>query len=66
MQKRCPRCGSKDVKVVDYLGAKVLVCNKCGYDERVGLEVFPEQRETQREKRRFSPYKAGGRGRAEK
>ena len=46
------------------MGAKVVVCNKCGYDETEELAIVPSQRETQREKRKFIPYKTGGKRRA--
>ena len=59
MKKKCPKCGSENIKIVDYSGAKVVVCKKCGYDERDELDITPSARETQREKRRYSPYRAG-------
>jgi len=66
MSKKCPKCKSGDIKLVDYLGIKAVKCNKCGFDETEQLEVYPEQRETQREKTRFTPYKKGGKGRVRK
>ena len=57
---KCPKCGSENIKIVDYMGAKVIVCKKCGYDETEELAIVPEQRETQREKTRYSPYRKGG------
>ena len=60
MKTKCPKCGSKNIKIVDYMGAKVLVCKKCGYDERDSLSIVPEQRTSQREKTRHSPYRTGG------
>ncbi len=58
--KKCPKCGSENVKIVDYMEAKCLVCDDCGYDETEELAIVPEQRETQREKTRFTPYRTGG------
>ena len=58
--KICPRCKSENIKEVDYMNVKCIICNDCGYDQRETYDVFPEDRETQREKRKFSPYKAGG------
>ncbi|MBW2996579.1 hypothetical protein KY332_04750 [Candidatus Woesearchaeota archaeon] len=58
--KKCPKCGSTNTKTVEFMGAKVHFCKDCGYDERDELSVVPEQRTSQREKTRHSPYKAGG------
>ena len=66
MHKKCPKCNSENIRLVKYLDIKSIKCNNCGFDEAKQYEVFPEQRETQREKARFSPYKKGGRGRAKK
>ena len=59
--RKCPKCGSEDIKIIDYMGAKVIVCNKCKYDETDELAITPGQRETQREKRKYSHYRSGGR-----
>lgn len=64
--KACPKCNSKDVKSVDYIGMKCIVCNKCGYDETRLYDVYPEQKKGKKEKAGYSPYKAGGSGRARK
>lgn len=66
MNKKCPKCNSKDIKIVAYLDIEAIKCNDCGFDETEQYEVFPEQRETQREKTRFTPYKKGGATRANK
>ena len=42
-----------------------LTCKSCGYDELVE-ETFVEGRTSQREKGRYTPYKAGGKGRTRK
>ena len=60
MYKKCPKCKSL-VHVEDKLS--FIEC-KCGYDELGEDEVFPEQRTSQREKGKYSPYKTGGRGRS--
>ena len=57
---KCPKCGSKDVKIYIYMGTKVLKCNNCGFDESASLEAFPEQRKSQKAKGAYSVYKAGG------
>ena len=41
-------------------------CNNCGFDERVVYDVYPEQKTSQKAKGNYSPYKAGGSGRARK
>jgi len=61
--KNCPKCNSDKVKLVDYLGVKCIVCKKCGYDETKQLEVYPEEKTSQKEKGRHSPYKTGGHNR---
>jgi transcription initiation factor TFIIIB Brf1 subunit/transcription initiation factor TFIIB len=55
---RCPKCYSKNVKLEDYLGQKVLVCLDCGYDESEKYEAYPV--ETSRKKGKVTPYKKGG------
>jgi ribosome-binding protein aMBF1 (putative translation factor) len=56
---KCPKCGSDNIKIVDYMNSKIKVCKDCNYDERDELEEVPDQRNTQREKRKFSPYRSG-------
>jgi len=65
-KQTCPKCHSSKIKFIDYLGAKCLVCSECGYDESDDLEASPSERKSQREKGRYSPYKAGGKGRSRK
>ncbi|HLC50241.1 MAG TPA: hypothetical protein VJI97_02330 [Candidatus Nanoarchaeia archaeon] len=62
----CPKCGSKKTKSVDYLGAKVLKCDECGFDESSLLDVFPEDKSSQKAKGQYSPYKTGGSRRTQK
>lgn len=57
---RCPFCRSENVKVVDYLGAKCIICKSCDYDERLNYDIVPEENTSQREKGRYNVYKAGG------
>ena len=57
--QHCPECGSDKIKIVKYLGMAALICEKCTYDEREEIESIPEERGTQREKRRYSPYRSG-------
>ena len=56
----CPKCDSPDAKLVDYMGAGCIVCGSCGYDQRDELEVFPEEKGSQKAKGHYSPYKTGG------
>lgn len=58
--KPCPKCKSKNIKLVDYLGIKCVVCSKCGYDERAIYEQYPEERTSQKAKAGYTIYKAGG------
>lgn len=64
--KKCPKCGSDKIKIIDYMGAKCVVCSNCGYDESAIYEVYPEQKKSQKEKARYSPYKTGGKARTRK
>ena len=57
---KCPKCGSKDVRLYMYMGAKVLKCKKCGFDESASLDAFAEQRKSQKAKGGYSVYKTGG------
>ncbi|MBI1969519.1 hypothetical protein HYS48_02390 [Candidatus Woesearchaeota archaeon] len=56
----CPRCKSDNIRIVDYMTVQCIVCNSCGYDERMVYEIVPEEKTSQKLKGRFSPYKAGG------
>jgi len=51
---------------MEYLGSKVLVCQDCRFNESEILDEFSSSRKSQREKGRYSPYKAGGKGRSRK
>lgn len=64
--KKCPKCGSEKVKTVNYEGVSCIICLECGYDETMEMDTWPESRSSQKEKGRYSPYKAGGKARAVK
>jgi predicted nucleic-acid-binding Zn-ribbon protein len=64
--KKCPKCSSSNVKIIDYLGAKCIKCGNCSYDESKLYDVYPEEKTSQKEKGRYTPYKAGGYKRAGK
>ena len=64
--KKCPRCGSSKIKIIDYIGVKCIVCKNCGYDETSFYEVYPEQKKSKKEKAGYSTYKTGGPKRAGK
>ncbi|MBI4440172.1 hypothetical protein HY638_04335 [Candidatus Woesearchaeota archaeon] len=64
MKQTCPKCGSSNITFSVYDGAQIVTCNECSYDESQDLEVYPEERGTQREKARQSPYKRGGHSRS--
>ena len=60
---KCPKCGSKDIDLVDEeMG--FIKCNKCDFDELE--DSFPQERNTQREKANYTPYKSGGNQRGKK
>jgi len=57
--KKCPKCGSKEVEIVDEeMG--FIKCKKCGFDELEEDMDFSEERKSQREKARYSPYRVSG------
>ena len=66
MKVKCPKCKSSNVKIIDYLGVKCIVCSKCGFDESKQYDVYPGEKKSQKEKGRYTVYKAGGFGRAKK
>ena len=58
--KNCPKCSSNNVKIINYMGVKCIVCNNCGFDESKQFEVYPEDKKSQKAKNRYTPYKTGG------
>lgn len=60
---KCPKCGSDDVKLYNYLGIKTIKCNNCGFDEGAAYDAVPEQKTSQKAKGRYNVYKAGGKRR---
>jgi predicted nucleic-acid-binding Zn-ribbon protein len=56
---KCPKCGSSRIKDRKDADLDYIQCLKCGYDELEGDDVFPQQRNSQREKGRYNPYKSG-------
>ena len=45
------------------MGAGIIVCSACGFDGRNELDLFPEEKGSQKAKGRYSPYKTGGKAR---
>ena len=64
--KKCPNCNSENTRIIGYLSIKGVKCNDCGYDETKQYEVYPEEKKSQKEKGRFTPYKSGGSKRSKK
>tara|TARA_Y100000310_G_scaffold336148_1_gene419963 strand:- start:9 stop:206 length:198 start_codon:yes stop_codon:yes gene_type:complete len=60
MKNQCPKCGSKEIKLVNYINIKALVCKSCQYDERNEFEPDSNQRTSQKAKGSYTPYKTGG------
>jgi ribosomal protein L37AE/L43A len=56
--KKCSKCGSTKIKMVEFMGSKMYYCTECGYDERDEASIVPEERTSQKEKARYSPYKS--------
>lgn len=63
MKRICPRCGSENTKIVNYMGVDCLICLQCGYDEREVYNVYPDQKPTELGRGKFTPYKQGGHNR---
>ncbi|MBR9683074.1 hypothetical protein GOV03_00865 [Candidatus Woesearchaeota archaeon] len=62
---KCPKCGSKNVEIIDdEMG--FIKCKACGFNELTGYENLGEERNTQREKTKYNPYKTGGSARGRK
>ncbi len=66
MKNICPKCKSGNVKMIDYFSVKCIKCYNCGYDETKQYDVYPEEKTSQKEKGRYTPYKAGGSRRGKK
>ena len=64
--KICPVCKSNNIKLIDYIGFKCMLCLDCGFEERKQYEVFHEEKVSQKEKGRYNVYKRGGSGRSRK
>jgi len=64
--KKCHKCGSKKIKLYNYLDGKMIKCNNCGFDESSIYDVFPEQRTSQKAKGSYNIYKKGGSKRTRK
>ena len=65
-QKKCPKCGSEKIKIIDYLDLKCIKCGNCDYDETAQYEVYPSEKTSQKAKGHYNPYKTGGPRRTEK
>ena len=64
--RKCPKCGSKDIKFYNYLNIKAIKCDNCGFDESSVYDVYPEQKTSQKAKGRYTIYKTGGKQRTRK
>ena len=57
---KCPQCDSENVEYYKFMGATVMRCKSCKFDEGEELELYPEERGSQKAKGGYSPYQAGG------
>ncbi len=57
---KCPKCKSENITYYKFMGGECLKCNDCKYDGGEDLELYPEERGSQKAKGGFSPYKTGG------
>ena len=53
----CPKCKSGNIRVVDYIGTKCVVCRDCMFDERNIYDVTYEERKAPKVK---AVFKTGG------
>ena len=60
IKNKCPKCKSNNVKFVNYINVKCIVCSECGFDESKEYDVYPQDKKSQKEKGRYTPYKTGG------
>lgn len=63
-QKKCPICGSSDIKIIEDDDMRYIKCNKCKFNESEGYDVYPEERSSKSSG--GSPYKRGGSLRSQK
>ncbi len=66
LMKKCPRCGSTDIRLKGFMGIETIECSNCHFDESRIYDVFPGEKPNQKVKGRYSPYKAGGSQRTRK
>ena len=59
--KPCPMCKSSDTETFEEDGFIFLRCKRCKYDESIEYDdAYPGQRNTQKGKSGYTPYKRGG------
>ena len=63
IKKKCPKCASGKIKIIDYMDIKCVICKNCGFDESKQYDVYPEGKKSQKAKGNYTPYKMGGFGR---
>ncbi len=64
MQKKCPVCGSLEIKIIDQEGTAYIQCLKCKFNEMDEYDIYPEERTAKSSG--GSPYKRGGSLRTQK
>ena len=57
---KCPQCKSENTEMYTFMGARVVRCKDCKFDEGDDLELYPEDRGSQKAKSGYSPYQSGG------
>jgi hypothetical protein len=60
MKRTCPKCKSNNIQLEDYMGSECIICNDCKYNQIDELNITSENKTSQREKGRYTPYKTGG------
>jgi Zn ribbon nucleic-acid-binding protein len=56
---KCKKCKSTKVRPYKYEDVDCYECSNCGYDSCEEYEQDAEERSSQKEKGRYTPYKAG-------
>lgn len=56
--KKCPKCDSANVEVVEYAGGKFLFCKDCNYDASKEVDIVADGRTSQKAKGEYTVYKS--------
>jgi len=60
IKMKCPKCASANIIIEEYMGAQCIICNNCNYNQTAELDIYAENKISQKQKGRHTPYKTGG------